>query len=113
MVDSDLSESSAENEEHTDKNLSDSIPNPNENSVHEGNEQKSPHFKYSKEANNNHENEHETQQNTHKRSRRAARQKEDNRNTCSLYIQTDPLIWRHIREGIADVSLFKVFLLYS
>lgn len=31
--------------------------------------------------------------------------REDNKNTCSLYIQTDPLIWRHIREGIADVSL--------
>uniref|UniRef100_A0A1B0FJ47 Uncharacterized protein n=1 Tax=Glossina morsitans morsitans TaxID=37546 RepID=A0A1B0FJ47_GLOMM len=30
--------------------------------------------------------------------------REDNKNTCSLYIQTDPLIWRHIREGIADVS---------
>ncbi|XP_023032359.1 uncharacterized protein LOC6644248 isoform X3 [Drosophila willistoni] len=30
------------------------------------------------------------------------RGREDNRNTCSLYIQTDPLIWRHIREGIAD-----------
>lgn len=33
------------------------------------------------------------------------RSKDDNRNTCSLYIQTDPLIWRHIREGIADVSV--------
>lgn len=33
------------------------------------------------------------------------RGREDNKNTCSLYIQTDPLIWRHIREGIADVSL--------
>ncbi|XP_017032221.1 disintegrin and metalloproteinase domain-containing protein 10 isoform X1 [Drosophila kikkawai] len=30
------------------------------------------------------------------------RGREDNKNTCSLYIQTDPLIWRHIREGIAD-----------
>jgi len=29
----------------------------------------------------------------------------NDKNTCSLYIQTDPLIWRHIREGIADVSL--------
>ncbi|XP_037957354.1 disintegrin and metalloproteinase domain-containing protein 10 homolog isoform X2 [Teleopsis dalmanni] len=28
--------------------------------------------------------------------------REDNKNTCSLYIQTDPLIWRHIREGIAE-----------
>ncbi|EDV33103.1 uncharacterized protein Dana_GF22940, isoform A [Drosophila ananassae] len=30
------------------------------------------------------------------------RGREDNKNTCSLYIQTDPLIWRHIREGISD-----------
>lgn len=34
----------------------------------------------------------------------SGRGREDNKNTCSLYIQTDPLIWRHIREGIADVS---------
>lgn len=33
----------------------------------------------------------------------ASGRREDNKNTCSLYIQTDPLIWRHIREGIADV----------
>ncbi|ALC39521.1 kuz [Drosophila busckii] len=32
----------------------------------------------------------------------SSRNREDNKNTCSLYIQTDPLIWRHIREGIAD-----------
>ncbi|XP_055372053.1 disintegrin and metalloproteinase domain-containing protein 10 [Condylostylus longicornis] len=42
----------------------------------------------------------------HERVRRAtttnSRSREDNKNTCSLYIQTDPLIWRHIREGIAD-----------
>lgn len=35
------------------------------------------------------------------------RNREDNKNTCSLYIQTDPLIWRHIREGISDVSILK------
>lgn len=40
---------------------------------------------------------------SHKRLKRTAT-REDNKNTCSLYIQTDPLIWRHIREGIADVS---------
>lgn len=46
----------------------------------------------------------------HERVRRASgssassARREDNKNTCSLYIQTDPLIWRHIREGIADVS---------
>lgn len=42
----------------------------------------------------------------HERVRRAAGsgpRREDNKNTCSLYIQTDPLIWRHIREGIAEV----------
>lgn len=43
---------------------------------------------------------------SHKRLKRTAR--EDNKNTCSLYIQTDPLIWRHIREGIADVSLKRI-----
>ena len=47
----------------------------------------------------------------HERVRRASgssgssARREDNKNTCSLYIQTDPLIWRHIREGIADVSI--------
>ncbi|KAL4708304.1 hypothetical protein ACJJTC_007710, partial [Scirpophaga incertulas] len=35
----------------------------------------------------------------HARSKRAI---PDNRNTCSLYIQTDPLIWRHVREGFPD-----------
>ncbi|KAL0882214.1 hypothetical protein ABMA27_000756 [Loxostege sticticalis] len=35
----------------------------------------------------------------HSRARRATL---DNRNTCSLYIQTDPLIWRHVREGFPD-----------
>lgn len=42
---------------------------------------------------------------SHERVRRAPRSKEENKSTCSLYIQTDPLIWRHIREGIADVSI--------
>lgn len=49
-----------------------------------------PHKKYSKEANS--------------RVKRATRYQE--KNTCSLYIQTDPLIWRHIRESIPDVSIF-------
>ncbi|KAI8424135.1 hypothetical protein MSG28_002731 [Choristoneura fumiferana] len=35
----------------------------------------------------------------HSRARRATF---DNRNTCSLYIKTDPLIWRHVREGFPD-----------
>lgn len=46
----------------------------------------SPFSKYSKEANT--------------RQKRAARPKEENRNTCSLFIQTDPLIWRHISEQV-------------
>uniref|UniRef100_A0A8W7PXZ8 ADAM10 endopeptidase n=1 Tax=Anopheles coluzzii TaxID=1518534 RepID=A0A8W7PXZ8_ANOCL len=36
----------------------------------------------------------------HERVRRAARPKEDYRNTCSLYIQSDPLLWSHIRDSI-------------
>nr|XP_049694558.1 disintegrin and metalloproteinase domain-containing protein 10 isoform X1 [Helicoverpa armigera]XP_049694559.1 disintegrin and metalloproteinase domain-containing protein 10 isoform X2 [Helicoverpa armigera]XP_049694560.1 disintegrin and metalloproteinase domain-containing protein 10 isoform X3 [Helicoverpa armigera] len=41
----------------------------------------------------------------HTRSRRDTSDKRDNfdnRNACSLYIQTDPLIWRHVREGFPD-----------
>ncbi|XP_049869828.1 disintegrin and metalloproteinase domain-containing protein 10-like [Pectinophora gossypiella] len=47
------------------------------------------HNKYSRAANTG----------EHSRSRRSPI---DNRNTCSLYIQTDPLIWRHVREGFPD-----------
>ncbi|XP_030031412.1 disintegrin and metalloproteinase domain-containing protein 10 [Manduca sexta] len=47
------------------------------------------HNKYSRSANTG----------EHARTRRAA---PDNRNTCSLYIQTDPLIWAHVREGFPD-----------
>ncbi|XP_055712514.1 disintegrin and metalloproteinase domain-containing protein 10 isoform X2 [Phlebotomus papatasi] len=65
-----------------------------------------PHRKYSKEANwraeSNTEDEKSHHEEAHERVRRATRPREENRNTCSLYIQTDPLIWRHIREGIAD-----------
>jgi disintegrin and metalloproteinase domain-containing protein 10 len=53
-----------------------------------------PHTKYSKYANNR-----------EKRATTTGRYQE--RNTCSLYIQTDPLIWRHIRESIPDVSFFS------
>jgi disintegrin and metalloproteinase domain-containing protein 10 len=49
-----------------------------------------PHVKYSKEANS--------------RTKRGAARNYQERNTCSLYIQTDPLIWRHIRESIPDHS---------
>lgn len=48
--------------------------------------------KYSREANEN--------SGRHKR----ATKREDSKNTCSLYIQTDPLIWRHISEGFPEVS---------
>ncbi|KPJ18992.1 Disintegrin and metalloproteinase domain-containing protein 10 [Papilio machaon] len=47
------------------------------------------HNKYSRAANTG----------EHTRKRRAAN---DNRNTCSLFIETDPLIWRHVREGFPD-----------
>lgn len=66
-----------------------------------------PYQKYSKEANaarSAKESEQMWHRETHERVRRAARPREDNKNTCSLYIQTDPLIWRHIREGIIEVS---------
>lgn len=71
-----------------------------QNSIFMEDHMNSPYLKYSKEANS----EDNYASNFHGRSKRAARPKEDNKNTCSLYIQTDPLIWRHIREGIADVS---------
>lgn len=58
-----------------------------------------PHHKYSKEANDG---DGKTSHFNH-RAKRAARVQE--RNTCSLYIQTDPLIWKHIRESIPDVSI--------
>lgn len=74
---------------------------------------KYPHMKYTKEANwkdssvpVDKSNSDDWHQKSHERAKRAARSKEENRNTCSLYIQTDPLIWRHIREGIADVNIF-------
>lgn len=75
---------------------------------------KYPHIKYTKEANWNDlpvesNDGDDWHQKSHERAKRAARSKEENRNTCSLYIQTDPLIWRHIREGIADVNLFPLF----
>ncbi|KAI5637445.1 reprolysin family propeptide domain-containing protein [Phthorimaea operculella] len=47
-------------------------------------------YKYSRAANTG----------EHSRSRRSP----TNRNTCSLYIQTDPLIWRHVREGFPDAG---------
>ncbi|XP_072743190.1 disintegrin and metalloproteinase domain-containing protein 10 isoform X1 [Anoplolepis gracilipes] len=51
-------------------------------------DRETPGHKYSREAN----------EPNHRRSRRATRSKENN--TCSLFIQTDPLIWRHISEQL-------------
>lgn len=51
--------------------------------------------KYSREAN----------EGTNSRHRRAAR-RDEIKNTCSLFIQTDPLIWRHIKESFPEVSRF-------
>lgn len=51
-----------------------------------------PFSKYSREANE-----------AHSRVKRGTR-RDENRNTCSLYIQTDPLIWKHIKEGFPEVS---------
>lgn len=71
-----------------------------------------PYEKYTKEANEykiENEGAREWHVRTHERVKRAtSRSKDENRNTCSLYIQTDPLIWRHIREGVADVSYFHL-----
>lgn len=75
-----------------------------------------PHEKYTKEANwhskysKNEKLDDAWHTESHERVRRATRPKEENKNTCSLYIQTDPLIWRHIREGIADVS--RLYIIY-
>lgn len=58
-------------------------------------DQESPGHKYSREAN----------EPGHRRTRRATRPKEDKKNnTCSLFIQTDPLIWRHISEQV-DIKI--------
>lgn len=49
--------------------------------------------KYSKEANKNEKFRHKRATNN---------RREEKNSTCSLYIQTDPLIWRHIREGFPE-----------
>lgn len=84
------------------------------NRIETGYEFKFPHEKYSKAANWRATGEHPDDGSWHRRShervRRATRPKEENKNTCSLYIQTDPLIWRHIRDSIADVSILIILL---
>lgn len=60
-----------------------------------------PGHKYSKEAN--------LPINKTSRIKRSTRPKEDshNKNTCSLFIQTDPLIWRHMFEQVMfDTKFF-------
>uniref|UniRef100_A0A1B6LPU7 ADAM10 endopeptidase n=1 Tax=Graphocephala atropunctata TaxID=36148 RepID=A0A1B6LPU7_9HEMI len=57
--------------------------------THNADENETPYDKYSKEANTR-----------GGRSKRATRPKEENKNTCSLFIETDPLIWRHITEQV-------------
>lgn len=54
-------------------------------------DREAPGHKYSREAN----------EPNHRRPRRATRSKENN--TCSLFIQTDPLIWRHISEQVHEI----------
>ncbi|XP_018322244.1 disintegrin and metalloproteinase domain-containing protein 10 isoform X2 [Agrilus planipennis] len=36
------------------------------------------------------------------RRKRATKTREENKNTCSLFIQTDPLIWKHIKEQFPE-----------
>ena len=59
------------------------------------------HNKYSREANE--------PSTDHHRKKRATRPKEENKNTCSLFIQTDPLIWRHISDTVSS-QFVKKFL---
>jgi len=61
-------------------------------------DRETPGHKYSREAN----------EPSHRRPRRATRAKENN--TCSLFIQTDPLIWRHISEQVRKIY-FKSYII--
>lgn len=90
--------------------------NKNNKMNYEEEDVKYPHQKYSKLANWHDQDEDEKHMNpeawhelSHDRIKRATRAKEENKNTCSLYIQTDPLIWRHVREGIVDVSISHLY----
>ncbi|XP_052131768.1 disintegrin and metalloproteinase domain-containing protein 10 isoform X1 [Frankliniella occidentalis] len=51
-----------------------------------------PYDKYSREMND------------HNRRKRATQTNDEKKNTCSLFIQTDPLIWRHIRDQVGNNS---------
>lgn len=43
------------------------------------------------------------------RTKRATKPKEE-RNTCSLFIQTDPLLWRHIKEQVFNSIILYIVL---
>ncbi|XP_046420360.1 disintegrin and metalloproteinase domain-containing protein 10 isoform X1 [Neodiprion fabricii] len=59
-----------------------------------------PGHKYSRQAN--------VLESSRTRTRRETRPKQEKNNTCSLFIQTDPLIWRHISETVGhDVEKTK------
>lgn len=45
------------------------------------------------------------------RIKRATKLKEE-RNTCSLFIQTDPLLWRHIKEQVIFLMRQYLFLFF-
>ena len=49
-------------------------------------------YKYTHEANSHNDREA-------KRSKRTAKSESRNKSTCSLYIQTDPLLWKHVYES--------------
>lgn len=81
---------------------------PKPNVVPWNGDREAPGHKYSREAN----------EPSHRRPRRATRSKENN--TCSLFIQTDPLIWRHISEQVREIyfksiahDVEKIFFLIS
>lgn len=45
------------------------------------------------------------------RTKRASKPKEE-RNTCSLFIQTDPLLWRHIKEQVNNSLILNTFYVH-
>lgn len=64
-----------------------------------------PGHKYTKEANIP----------EHHRNRRATRppKEEIKKNTCSLFIQTDPFIWRHISDNVSHYAFYYIFFFFS
>jgi hypothetical protein len=69
--------------------------------------QTDPLYKYSAQANDR------VAGDSHKRVKRA-RENPNKKKSCSLYIQTDPLFWRHIRKQVNILSgILKLFFSYS